>query len=181
MSFLTAAICMSRRLWRVSVSNTVRSGEGGHSEQLNMKTIRWWQFGILGGFILSLTTAPKLLAALPRLLRADIEWTEFFLFPFVVFSMGFVCGVTVWMLRRWSRLGFVGHVIIGILTMNVFFLCCMIVFDPSFFGENRSNGWLMLGLATLCGAVMGALIGRDMNKMRDESADPTSSDEVRPN
>jgi hypothetical protein len=62
-----------------------------------MRYTRWWQFGLLGGLVLSLATIIKLIRTF--LIGAVIGgavgqagWTDAVGFALAIFGMGFVCG-----------------------------------------------------------------------------------------
>ena len=134
---------------------------------------RWWQFGLLGGFVLSLATAIKVVRALVRGAAGEVEWGEAAGFAAAIFGMGFLCGVIVWAgkgLHR--RLGMAGDAIVGLAVMVAFFVSCMLLFDPEMLGAKFSSGgaWL-LGMAAVIGLISGAWIGRDLRKDASSSAD----------
>jgi hypothetical protein len=80
--------------------------------------------------------------------------------------MGFVCGVVAWTGRGlYDRIGMAGDAIVGVAVMVVFFLACMIAFEPALLGSKfRVGGLPMLGLAIVVGAICGPWFGRDLRK-----------------
>jgi len=128
--------------------------------------MRWWQFGLLGGFVLSLATLIKVIRAVVRGLAGEAEWGEAAAFAVAIFAMGFACGVVVWAGKGlYRRLGMAGDAIVGLAVMVVFFLSCMFLFEPALLGARfGSGGAPMLGLAVVLGLIGGAWIGRDVRK-----------------
>ena len=128
-----------------------------------MHTVRWWQFGLVGGFTLSVATAVKLVLAIARGAAAEASVAEAIGFFALMFAMGFLCGVVVWAGRGlYHRIGMAGDSIVGVAVMVVFFLACMIAFAPDLLGPKFRNGGLpMLGLAVVLGAICGPWFGRD--------------------
>ena len=57
-----------------------------------MRTMRWWQFGLLGGVVLSLATAAKLIRAIVGGAAGETEWGEAAGFAAAIFGMGLLCG-----------------------------------------------------------------------------------------
>ena len=131
-----------------------------------MRTMRWWQFGLFGGVVLSLATAVKVLKAVVAGTTDQAEWREAAGFAAVIFGMGFLCGVIVWAgrgLYRW--LGMAGDAVVGLAVMVAFFLSCMLLFAPEMLGAKFSHsGAPMLGLAVVIGLIGGAWIGRDLRR-----------------
>src|SRR5947208_2412659 len=136
-----------------------------------MRFTRWWQYGLLGGLVLSLATIIKLIRTV--LMGAVIAgaagkagWTEAVAFAVAIFGMGFVCGLVIWAGRGISRrLGLFGDAMVGMVVMLVFFTACMFLFDPDLLGPKLSSGGLpMLGFGALLGLVGGAWVGRDLRK-----------------
>ena len=128
--------------------------------------MRWWQFGLVGGVVLSIATAIKLVRAVVHGAVGDIEWSEAAGFAAVIFGMGFLCGVIVWAGKGlYRRIGWVGDAIVGMVVMVVFFLSCMLLFEPELLGAKFFVGGLpMLGLAVPLGFIGGAWTGRDIRK-----------------
>ena len=124
---------------------------------------RWWQFGFLGGIILSLATAIKVVRAVVRGADDKADWGEAAGFAAAIFGMGFVCGIVVWAGRGLSRrFGPAGDAVVGLGVMEVFFVCCMLLFEPELLGSKFGQGGLpMLGLGVPLGLFAGWYIGRD--------------------
>ena len=71
--------------------------------------------------------------------------------------MGSLCGPVIWGLKALPRrLGPVGGAITGLVVMNAFFLCCMIIFDPAMLLGTAPGRGAMLVLAIGAGALLGA-------------------------
>jgi hypothetical protein len=134
--------------------------------------MRWWQFGLFGGVVLSLATAVKVIRAVVRGAAGEADWGEAAWFAAAIFGMGFLCGVIVWAGKGlYRRLGMAGDAIVGSAVMVAFFTSCMLLFEPELLGAKFSSGGVpMLGLAVLLGLIGGAWIGRDIRK---EAARPT--------
>jgi hypothetical protein len=142
-----------------------------------MRSLRWWQYGLVGGTILSLATLIKVVRAVARGAAGEAEWGEAAGFAAAIFGMGFLCGVVVWAGRGlYRRLGMAGDAIVGLTVMVVFFISCMLLFDPELLTENLSGGLLMLAFGAVLGLVGGAWIGRDVRK---QWAEDTSKRENR--
>lgn len=126
----------------------------------------WWQYGLLGGGILSLTTFVKAIPAVIRGVGEEVGLTEAVGFAAAIFGMGFVCGLVAWAGRGFSRrFGLVGDALVGMVVMLVFFGACMLLFDPSLLGPKWSSGGLpMFGLGTLVGLIGGVWVGRDLRR-----------------
>jgi hypothetical protein len=131
-----------------------------------MRTLHWWQFGLVGGFTLSVATLIKLVRAIARGLAGQPEWGEAAGFATAVFTMQFVCGVVVWAGRGlYRRFGMAGDAVVGVAVMVVFFVCCMLLFEPELLGDKfSSTGVPMLGLAVVIGLICGPWCGRDLRK-----------------
>ncbi len=131
-----------------------------------MQRLHWWQFGLAGGFALSVATLIKVVRAIARGLAGQPEWGEAAGFAAAVFAMGFVCGVVVWAGRGlYRRFGMVGDAVVGVAVMVVFFVCCMLLFEPDLLGAKFSSGGApMLGLAMVLGLICGPWFGRDLRK-----------------
>ena len=131
-----------------------------------MHTVRWWQFGVVGGVTLSIATAVKLVRAIVRGLAVEAGVGEAIGFFVLVFAMGFVCGVVAWDGRGLNdRIGMAGDAIVGVAVMIVFFLACMITFAPELFVPRfRVGGLRMLGLAIVVGAICGPWFAGDLRQ-----------------
>jgi hypothetical protein len=131
-----------------------------------MRTVRWWQFGLFGGVVLSLATAIKVVRAIVGGSAAGAEWGEAAGFAAAIFGMGFLCGLIVWAGRNlYQRLGMVGDAVVGVAVMVTFFLSCMLLFEPEMLGAHfLSGGVPMLGLAVVIGLIGGAWTGHDLRK-----------------
>ncbi|MFI5460005.1 MAG: hypothetical protein ACHRXM_31685 [Isosphaerales bacterium] len=131
-----------------------------------MRALRWWQFGLFGGVVLSLATVVKLIRAVVRGAAGEAVWGEAAGFAAAIFAMGFACGVVVWAGRGlYQRLGMAGDAIVGLAVMVVFFVSCMLLFEPAMLGAKFSSGGApMLGLAVILGLIGGAWIGRDVRR-----------------
>lgn len=102
---------------------------------------RWWQFGLVGGIVLSLATLIKVIRAIVRGVADETALTEFGNFAAAFFVMGFVCGVVVWAGRGLSRrLGAIGDAVVGLVVMQVFFVSCMLLFEPAMLGQKFEHG-----------------------------------------
>ncbi len=131
-----------------------------------MRYPRWWQYGLLGGVFLSVTT---LVRAIPDVIRGaltEVVWTQVVGFLAAIFGMGFVCGLVAWAGRGLSRrFGLAGDALVGVAVMLVFFASCILLFDPALLGPKWSSGGLpMLGLGATAGLIGGAWIGYDLRK-----------------
>jgi hypothetical protein len=131
-----------------------------------MDTVRWWQFGLVGGVTLSIATAVKLVRAIVRRLAVEAGVGEAIGFFALMFAMGFVCGVVAWGGRGlYDRIGMAGDSIVGVAGVIVFFLACMINFAPDLLGSKfRVGGLPMLVLAIVVGAICGPWFARDLRK-----------------
>jgi hypothetical protein len=129
-----------------------------------MGLTRWWQYGLVGGVVLSLATLVKAVRGVARGAVGAVDWADAAGFAAAVFGMGFACGLVVWAGRGISRrLGLVGDAVVGLAVMLVFFTACMLVFDPELLGRKWWSGGLpMLGLGAVLGLAGGAWIGRDL-------------------
>lgn len=143
--------------------------------------MRWWMFGLIGGCVLLVATAVKLIGALARGVTGDSTVTEAVTFTAFLFGIGFVCGLVVWAGRHlYRRIGLAGDAIIGVAVLVVFFLACMLAFSPEMLGEKFLSGGLwMLGLAVVAGAIGGAWTGRDVRKQLAVRRPPSSHDRHR--
>ena len=132
--------------------------------------MRWWQFGLTGGAVLSIATTIKLIRALAGGRRGEADWSEAAGFAVEIFAMGFLCGVIVWLGNGLHyRFGLIGDALLGLVVMIVFFICCMYLFDPMMLGANFiPDGVFMLGFAVIAGLFGGVLIGRDIRKTASE-------------
>ncbi|HEX4612737.1 MAG TPA: hypothetical protein VH092_31370 [Urbifossiella sp.] len=127
---------------------------------------RWWQFGLAGSFVLSYATVIKFIRAVRGGDTPDADWGELPGFAAALFGMGFLCGVIVWAGRGlYQKIGMVGDAIVGLAVMVVFFISCMLVFEPGLLREKFATGGApMLGLAAVAGPFAGVWIGRDLRK-----------------
>jgi hypothetical protein len=127
---------------------------------------RWWQFGLLGSFVLSYATLIKFIRAVRGGDSPDADRGELPGFAAALFGMGFLCGVIVWAGRGlYQKVGVIGDAVVGLVVMVVFFISCMSVFDPKMLGENFATGGApMLGFAAVLGPFAGVWIGRDLRK-----------------
>jgi hypothetical protein len=99
-----------------------------------MRAMRWWQFGLFGGVVLSPATAIKVVRAVVRGAAGEAEWGEAVGFAAAIFGMGFLCGVVVWAGRGlYRRMGMVGDAIVGAAVLIVFVVSCMLLFSPQVF------------------------------------------------
>ncbi len=133
--------------------------------------MRWWESGLIGGIVLSGTTAFNAGKALVGGIDGPVPWTDIFGVVAATFGMGFLCGVMVWSgkdLHR--RFGAAGDALVGMAVMLVFFACCMLLFAPELLGPKlRNDGLLMLTVATVAGAIGGIWFGHDID---DEASPP---------
>jgi hypothetical protein len=131
-----------------------------------MSRVRWWHFGIVGGFALSFATFIKVIRALIRGASGNSGALEALGVLALTFAMGFVCGVVAWIGRNlYDRIGLLGDSIVGVAVMFVFFLACMLAFEPALLGSKfRSGGLPMLALAFVVGAIAGPWFARDLRK-----------------
>jgi hypothetical protein len=136
----------------------------------SMRLTHWWQYGFLGGVVLSLATLIKLIRSfLIPIVRGgaqQVSWTEAVKFAVSIFAMGFLCGLVVWSGRGVSRrLGLFGDALVGMVVMLVFFTACMFLFDPELLGPKLASGGLpMLAFGAVLGLISGAWFGRDLRK-----------------
>jgi ADP-ribose pyrophosphatase len=128
--------------------------------------MRWWQFGLTGGIVLSLATAVKLIHALVYGAAEEIDWNEIAGFIVTIFGTGFLCGLVVWRCKYLcQRFGMAGDAIAGLAVMLAFFIACMLVFEPRMLRARFfSDGVPMLGFASVLGLLGGAWIGRDWRR-----------------
>ncbi len=131
-----------------------------------MHTVRWWRFGAVGGFALSVATAVKLVRAIFRGAAGDAGLVDSLGVFALTFAMGFVCGVVAWAGRSlYDRIGMLSDSIVGVAVMIVFFLACMLTFEPALLGSKfRVGGVPMLVLAIVVGAICGPWFARDLRK-----------------
>lgn len=137
-----------------------------------MRKVFWWQFGLLGGVVLSLATARKAVVAVAFGGADGGGWGEAVGFAAAVFGIGFLCGVVVWAGRGLHvRLGMAGDALLGMAVMVEFFLACMMLFEPAMLTDKFATGGApMLLVAVVLGLIAGALVGRDIR--RDAAATP---------
>lgn len=126
----------------------------------------WWQAGLLGGAVLSLATAVKVISAIVKGAAGEADLGETAGLAAAVFGIGFLCGVLAWAGKGLSRrFGMAGEALVGAVVMAVFFLLCTLLFAPEFLGSKFASGGVpMLGLAVIGGGVGGAKLGRDLRK-----------------
>jgi hypothetical protein len=131
-----------------------------------MHTVRWWQFGLVGGFALSVATAVKLVHAIFRGAAGEATLGNSLGLFALTFAMGFACGVVARVGRGLhDRIGVIGDSIVGVAVMIVFFLACMLVFEPDLLGTKfRAGGLPMLVVAIVIGAICGPWFARDLRK-----------------
>jgi hypothetical protein len=131
-----------------------------------MRSVSWWQFGLMGGVILSLATLVKFVRAVIRGLAGEPEWGEAIGFAAAIFGMGFVCGLVVWAGRGLHRrIGMAGDALVGAAVMVVFFAACSLLFAPQQLGADfLSAGAPMFGFAVVIGLIVGAWTGRDIRR-----------------
>lgn len=131
-----------------------------------MRTLRWWQFGLFGGIVLSLATAVKVIRAFIAGTIGGTGWGEAAGFAAAIFGMGFLCGVIVWAGKGlYHRIGMAGDAIVGLAVMVAFFLSCMLLFDQEMLWTKFWYGGVpMLGLAVVVGLIGGAWTGHDVRK-----------------
>ena len=127
---------------------------------------RWWQFGLLGGVVLSYSTAIKFVRAIRGGNSPDAIWSELLEFSASVFGIGFLCGVIVWAGRGlYQYLGPLGDALVGLVVMVAFFASVMLVAEPELLREKFANGGgPMLIFAAVTGPIVGIWIGRDLRK-----------------
>jgi hypothetical protein len=128
--------------------------------------MRWWQFGLFGGVVLSLATAVKALRALAGGALGATTWGEAAAFAAAIFGMGFLSGIIVWAGKGlYRRLGMAGDALVGLAVMVAFFTCCMLLFAPEMLGAKFSSGGApMFGMAVVLGLIGGAWFGHDLRK-----------------
>jgi hypothetical protein len=145
------------------VQTNSKFGEGGG--MAGERRMRWWVCGLLGGLAMLAVTAIKAVAALPRLVSEPATGAELVGLPAAVFGMGFVGGALAGLLRPLSdRFGWPGEVVIGVVVLDVFFLCCMSCYDrPMLLGEAPGRGPMLL-LGAALGAVAGPWVAADLRR-----------------
>lgn len=127
-----------------------------------MKRISWWQCGLIGAVVLSVATIEKLIKSVLMFSPVEFSWYGLLCFQLLIFAVGFICGFILWLALPLSRkLGRLGDGIIGIVTMEFFFLICMIIFDPSMLMPDPLKALPMLGMAMVFGFLLGMWMGRD--------------------
>lgn len=128
--------------------------------------MRWWESGLIGGVVLSGMTAFNAAKALIGGIDGPMPWAETSGVVAATFGMGFLCGVIVWSGKGLhTRFGSIGDALVGMAAMLAFFACCMLLFAPELFGPKfRDDGLLMLGVATLAGAIGGIWFGHDIDE-----------------
>lgn len=128
-------------------------------------TMRWWESGLIGGVVLSGTTAFNAVNAFVGDVDGPTPWVDIFGVVAATFCMGFLCGIIAWSgkgLHR--RFGAAGDALVGMAVMLAFFTCCILLFAPELFGPKWLDGGLpMLGVAMLFGAVGGIWFGHDID------------------
>jgi hypothetical protein len=131
-----------------------------------MRKVSCWQCGLLGGFVLSFATLIKFIRAVVGGAAGGVGWGEAAGFAAMIFAMGFVCGLVAWAgLGLSRRFGAAGDALVGVAVMVVFFLGCMLVFEPEMLGPRFASGGLpMFGLAVVAGLILGVWIGHDLRK-----------------
>jgi hypothetical protein len=137
-----------------------------------MRKVSWWQCGLVGGCVPSFATLIKLIRAVAGGAAGGADWGEAAGFAAMIFAIGFACGVVNWMgLGLSRRFGAAGDALVGVAVMVVFFLGCMLVFDPDLLGPKFASGGVpMFGLAVVAGLVLGVWIGHDPRKELAASA-----------
>jgi hypothetical protein len=128
--------------------------------------MRWWQCGLLGGIVLSLATAFKVVRAIVLGAAGKAEWGEAVGFALFIFGMGFVCGAIAWAGRGlYRRFGMAGDALVGLVIMVCFFAACMLLAKPELLTQQfLSGGVLMLGFAAVVGLIAGAWTGHGLRK-----------------
>lgn len=121
---------------------------------------------MVGGLVLSFATFIKLIRAVARGAAGGADWGEVAGFAAMIFAIGFACGVVNWIgLGLSRRFGAAGDALVGVAVMVVFFLGCMLAFDPGLLGPKLASGGMpMFGLAVVAGLVLGVWIGHDLRK-----------------
>jgi hypothetical protein len=121
----------------------------------------WWQFGLIGGGFLSLPTVGNVIIAVAGGEAHGVHWGEIAAFAAIIFAMGFVSGLVVWAGRGlYRRFGVAGTALVGVAVMVIYFLACMLLFEPAMLGSKFSSAGLpMFVLAALFGLVVGGTIG----------------------
>jgi hypothetical protein len=128
-----------------------------------MKTT-WWKVGLMGAATLALATIVKMVVAIPAIVGGKTSLTEACYFVGVVFGIGFACGVCVWLVLPLARKGTIGLAVTGFVVMNFFFLCCMLVFDPSLLSPRPKRALPMFIFAPILGPFAGVVIGRGVQR-----------------
>jgi nitrate reductase gamma subunit len=131
-----------------------------------MKKMRWWEAGMLGAVVLSIATLFKFVQTVAWRETGEARWAQVLGFAAAIAGISFLCGVIGWAGRGlYRRIGMAGDALVGMVIMTVFFLYCMILFEPEMlWSKFRPNGNLMLGLAMVVGLIAGPLFGRDLRK-----------------
>jgi hypothetical protein len=70
----------------------------------------------------------------------------------------------VWAVLPLARKGTIGLAAIGLVVMNFFFLCCMLVFDPSLLSPHPRRAMPMFIFASILGPFAGIVIGRGVQQ-----------------
>jgi hypothetical protein len=128
---------------------------------------------LIGGLSLSAVTLLKLIVAFIAGAVPKESQPELPRFAATIFGMGFLCGTVGWGgLGLSRRFGLVGDAVLGMVTMLVFFACCMLLFSPNLLTEKWSSGGsYMLAFGAVAGVVLGVWTGRDLRRwLADEKA-----------
>jgi len=130
--------------------------------------MRWWQFGLIGGVGLLLATTIKAVGVVVWGAAEAVDRGEAAGVAAFIFGSGFICGVVAWAgLGLSRRFGPAGDAVVGLVVMVVYFVSCMLWFEPEMLGSKFVQGGLpMLGLAVPFGLFLGWYIGRDFRPWR---------------
>lgn len=136
----------------------------------------WWLCGLAGMAISSVAVIVTIIKRCGRFPQNDVPWFELPCFIVGILAIGFGLGLVVWLMLPFSRrFGEIGDAFVGIVVMVLFFLMCMIAFDPSLITPDPSRGLPMFGLAVVVGTFLGVSVGKDIRKY---IAEMTKSDEI---
>ncbi len=128
----------------------------------------WWKWGVIGGLTLSLATVVKLVRYLAKSGIESVEEVtalKVVEFGAFLFTAGFACGISLWAIQHlFSGPRWLADAMSGVVVLEVLFLCCAFVFEPTWLTTNQAQGFPMFVGAAVLGLVLGPWIGRDVRK-----------------